>query len=394
MAPKNGVHLTIIGGQAMTKEAIQVAIQANVPILIWGPPGMGKTSYIQQLADEYDAHLETVIASLRDPTDFGGLPIKDESKRSGVSLAPPAWAIRAAEAFEAGEDSWVFLDEITTAAPASQSALLRVIHERVVGDLPLPFGVRMVAAANPPEQAAGGWDLAPPVANRFCHYQWTTSATEWADGMVQGFPPARKIRVTDSYTELVPKHRSIIASFVKNSSQYLLAIPKGSGGGIDDAKAGGAWPSPRSWDMAATLLAACENAGGGAELRNTLVQGCIGDGTAGVFLTWLKEQDLPDPELLLRDPSQYTVPDRADKIYTVVTAVVGAMIGKPTADRYMNAWKILAATAAAGHTDVGAAAARTLAQHAKNSYGDASEYVKPFVPMLQEAGLVKKREKK
>ena len=53
----------------------------------------------------------------------------------------------------------LFLDELSTAPPAVQAALLRVVLERVVGDLTLPDEVAVVAAANPPDQAADGWDL-------------------------------------------------------------------------------------------------------------------------------------------------------------------------------------------------------------------------------------------
>lgn len=57
-------------------------------------------------------------------------------------------------------------DEISTAPPAVQAALLRVVLERVVGDLELPDGVAVIAAANPPEQAAGGWDLSATISRR------------------------------------------------------------------------------------------------------------------------------------------------------------------------------------------------------------------------------------
>src|SRR5205823_11964182 len=65
---------------------------------------------------------------------------------------------------------------ISTAPPAVQAAMLRIVLERVVGDLELPPGVRVVAAANPPEQAADGWDLAPPLANRLVHLDWPVDA--------------------------------------------------------------------------------------------------------------------------------------------------------------------------------------------------------------------------
>jgi MoxR-like ATPase len=56
----------------------------------------------------------------------------------------------------------LFLDELTTAPPAVQAAMLRVVLERAVGDVELPASVRIVAAANPAEQAADGWELTAP----------------------------------------------------------------------------------------------------------------------------------------------------------------------------------------------------------------------------------------
>ena len=66
-----------------------------------------------------------------------------------------------------------------------QAALLRVVLERVVGDLELPADVAVVAAANPPEQAADGWDLSAPLANRFCHLEWIADAPGFAQGRDQ-----------------------------------------------------------------------------------------------------------------------------------------------------------------------------------------------------------------
>ncbi len=84
----------------------------------------------------------------------------------------------------------LFLDEVSTAPPVVQAALLRVVLERTVGDLPLPDVVTVIVAANPPELAADGWDLAAPLANRFCHLDWSIDARQWAEGILGGFPLA------------------------------------------------------------------------------------------------------------------------------------------------------------------------------------------------------------
>ena len=129
-------------------EALGIAVAARVPVLLWGAPGTGKTSAIRAMAQTMGMPCETVIASIREPSDFAGLPIV---VGDGVRFAPPAWARRLAETGH----GLLFLDELSTAPLAVQAALLRVVLERVVGDLTLPDAVAVVAAANPPEQAAG-----------------------------------------------------------------------------------------------------------------------------------------------------------------------------------------------------------------------------------------------
>ena len=145
---------------ATVLEALSLAVAARVPVLLWGPPGAGKSSAVEDMCRSIDLTFEVVIASIREPSDFSGLPVITEN---GVEFAPPRWAKTLAEA----GNGVLFLDEISTAPPAVQAALLRVVLERVVGDLALPDELAIVAAANPPDQAADGWDLSAPLANRF-----------------------------------------------------------------------------------------------------------------------------------------------------------------------------------------------------------------------------------
>jgi len=135
--------------------------QIGIPVLLWGRPGVGKSSFLEGL-DQADFPVLTLIASIHDPTDFSGLPIH---KKGMVRYAIPEWVKK----FEKQEEGLLFLDELTTAPPAVQAALLRVVLERKVGFHTLPDKVRIVAAANPPNLMTGGWDLSPPLRNRFIH---------------------------------------------------------------------------------------------------------------------------------------------------------------------------------------------------------------------------------
>src|SRR5947207_12816195 len=127
-----------MGVQDTATAALGTAVAARVPVLLWGAPGTGKTSAIRAMAATAGWACETVIASIREPSDFAGLPIVVDGE---VRFAPPAWARRLAEAGR----GLLFLDELSTAPPAVQAALLRVVLERAVGDLTLPEEVAVVA---------------------------------------------------------------------------------------------------------------------------------------------------------------------------------------------------------------------------------------------------------
>ena len=111
------------GHSAVASEALALAVAARVPVVLWGAPGTGKSSVVQRLAAVMGWRCEVVIASIREPSDFAGLPIvvDGDAGRSGpgsVRFAPPTWAIALAEA----GSGLLFLDEISTAPPAVQAA--------------------------------------------------------------------------------------------------------------------------------------------------------------------------------------------------------------------------------------------------------------------------------
>jgi len=355
--------------------ALSIALQAGVPVLVWGPPGTGKTAAITAIADALSLPLEVVLASIREPADFSGLPVIRED---GVKMEAPAWARRLAREGK----GILFLDEISTAPPAVQAALLRVVLDRVVGDLELPPAVAVVAAANPPEQAAGGWDLSPPLANRFCHLTWTLDSGAWVDGMIRGWPAPRFEALPEGWEKGIPASRSLVAAFIRHRPHLLLQVP------ASEDQAGKAWPSPRSWDMAARLLAACDAAQAGDDVAASLVSGCVGDGAAMEFLTWRRDLDLPDPEAVLREPEKFTIPKRGDQAFAVLTAVVSAAVGNLTRDRWMAAWRVLARASEQGAKDIAAAAAKALAQARKPGLPLPQKELQGFIPLLKQGGLM------
>jgi MoxR-like ATPase len=368
-----------VDDQAAAVEALGTAVAAGVPVLLWGAPGTGKTSVIRAMAAAAGLPCETVIASIREPSDFAGLPIVDHgdgSRGPRVTFAPPAWAT----ALAAAGRGLAFFDEVSTAPPAVQAALLRVVLERTVGDLVLPDAVSVVAAANPPEQAADGWELTPPLANRFCHLDWPVDARTVAAGFAGGWPTPAPPALPDDWAHRLPVVRSWVAGFLTVRPMLALAVPE------DPAGAGRAWPSPRTWDMVARLQCAAEAAAVGELASSLLIRGCVGPGPGVEYLTWLAEADLPDPEAVLANPDEFELPERGDRAYAALSSVAAAVAADPTPERWTRGWRAFG-HAAGATPDIAAAAARTLARCRPPGAPVPAE-VKQFAPLLRDAGLL------
>ncbi|GAB2964320.1 MoxR family ATPase [Micromonospora polyrhachis] len=333
--------------------ALAMAVSANLPVLLWGEPGIGKSATLQQLADGLGTPLETVIASVHEPSDFAGLPIVGADPAvDGVPMAPPDWAVRIARRGE----GLIFFDELSSAPPAVQAALLRVVLERRVGSLELPPRVRIVAAANPPTSAADGWHLSPPLANRFVHLHWVHNPQVVARGLAGTWPAVEMPTVDRNRLDsAVARARGTIAGFLTARPGLTHHLP------ADAESRGGAWASPRSWEMVLRLLAFHHAARTGQEAFRAAVVGAVGDGAGLEFLNYLDELDLPDPERVLADPDAFRLPERGDRQLAFLTATVSAVQARTTRPRWEAGWTVLAKAVAAGVPDVAARAAVDLA---------------------------------
>ncbi|MFE5773531.1 AAA family ATPase [Streptomyces sp. NPDC056485] len=325
-------------------EALTLAVAADLPVLLWGEPGIGKTAALTQLAASLDLPLTTVIASVHEPSDFSGLPvIGDDPEHQGVPMAPPDWAVRLVRAGR----GLLFLDELSTAPPAVQAALLRLVLERRIGALRLPPGVRIVAAANPASSAAGGWELSPPLANRFVHLQWTHDHEVVVRGLGGTWPRATLPRLDPAELPRAVDHaRRAVCGLLAARPTLVHRLPGG------EARRGGPWPSPRSWEMTLHLIAFATAAGSSRDVLSLLVRGTVGDGPGLELLASLDRMDLPDPEELLADPAAAALPERGDLRQAALDGVVEAVRNRPEKARWDAAWALMVRALETGAPDL------------------------------------------
>ena len=344
--------------------------RARVPALLLSGPGMGKSSLIRSLASADGVPCETVLGSIREPADFAGLPVITDE---GVRLAAPAWAERLAEA----GCGYLFMDELTTVPGSVQAAMLAVALDRTVGDLTLPYDVRVVAGANPPDDAADGHELAPPLANRFCHVEFAPTVDEWLAGSSAGWgtPPAS--RAIDSDRVRVAAAHAVVRGFIHVRPDLLDAGPANA------ADAGGAWPSRRTWTMLGRVLAHLRDDDHAA--RHAAVFGLVGPGVGVEFIEWATNADLPDPARLTEDPSIFDWSASPDRVWAALSGVVGWASARGSVDAWRKAWTPVVASADAA-PDVAAAAARLLGR-SRPAKATVPASVRKFTAILDAAGL-------
>jgi len=373
-----------------------IAGRRGLRALFWGKPGVGKTALIESLCESMGALLITIIASIREPADFLGLPMPDG--KGGVIYAAPGWARRANEAASKGKLVVVFVDEITTCAPAVQAALLRVVNEGYVGDVKLHDNVVFIAAANPPEIAAGGYDLSPPMANRWMHIDWADpTAAEWSEGILSDWADTLNVekaevtiaRIEQRHPVTLAKAKGLVTGFLRSNSQHLITLPDGG-----DPNASRAWPSLRTWELAIKVIAGAEANGLAEETVDVLLEGCVGRGVAGELRQYQASADLPDPAKLLDASTPSKVwkhnPERPDITAAVLNSCAALVTPKKAekrAERGDALWQIIGAvTKDAG--DLAVTSGRAIARAGHNRSATARKVMVKMGPVMQAMGEI------
>jgi MoxR-like ATPase len=331
------------------RDIIRVAINTpgprgnmGLPLLFEGPPGKAKTAIVENVTEECGLHCETIIASIRAPEDFGGIPVPNKDL-TGLVRLPDSWVTRVVNAKRAV----VFFDEFNHSPSAVLAAMLRVINERVVGDVKLPPGVRFLAAQNAVGDG-GGRDLTPAMANRFGHIQWAgTDAEEWASwllngsqDLVKGDAEKEEARIEAVWPQHYATAKGIVSAFIRRRPQLLHKMPE-----VNDPKASKAWPSPRTWELATRAFAGSLLHGLNEIDADTLIASFIGDAAASEWSVWRRENDLPDPSEVLdgKIPFKHN-PVRLDRTEALLSACSALLANPQCHDRIKRAihfWQLV-----------------------------------------------------
>jgi hypothetical protein len=260
------------------------------------------------------------------------------------------------------------------------SALLRVTLDKVVGEVVLPQdNTWIIAAANPPEISAGGFDLTAPLANRFAHFEIDPNFESWQNWVCGVKQVDSSPKLPEGWRNFIPKNLAIISSFSRARPMSVQNCPANN-------NAVKAWPSFRTWTMAASFLAAVESIGEKTNdsLAIQLVTAVVGQSAAIEFFQYMNQLDLKDPEWLLEHFMEWDIPERVDLVYASLTSVIAVFAVNPTNKRWLKCWKFIEYINEKGVEDVGIGAALLLSKLYNDKKHDTSPVIMKILPTFLE----------
>jgi hypothetical protein len=266
-------------------------------LMLWGAPGIGKTSLVAQAAREAGVGFRSVISHLYQPVDVLGLPYIVDGR---CEYAPPAaFPDRARD----GERGVFFLDELPNCVPAMQSAWGIIVLERGTKHFAFPPGWLIVCAGNREGDRAGASRLVSALENRLCHLQVEPSQDEFLQYAV-----SRALHPT-------------VPAFLQERPDMLLKF--------DPKSPDRAFPSPRAWERVSDVMKLRLTEGARVEM----LKGCVGNGTAVEFHAFCRVFDeLPRLEAILANPEILRAILRPDLLRAAVYSVL-AWVGEQPAER-------------------------------------------------------------
>ena len=242
----------ILGGQSLK----------DLPsVMLWGPPGVGKSQAIRQIGDRISratgrrVSVTDVRLLLFNPIDLRGIPTANEDKTLAIWLKPKIFHME-----EGGNVvNILFLDEISAAPPSVQAAAYQITLDRTVGEHRLPDNCIVIAAGNRTTDKSVAYKMPKALANRLLHIQVEHSFPAWKLWALQaGIHP-------------------MVIGFLSFRRDHLM--------GFNAASEELAFATPRSWEMVSKLLT---TVGEDVDRLYNLIAGLVGVGMAMEFRSWCK----------------------------------------------------------------------------------------------------------
>ena len=285
----------------LDKEFIGAQNGSHTPVMLWGPPGVGKSDLIAQIGVRHDVPVIDIRLSQMEPSDLRGIPFRDVNNNNKVEWAIPSML---PDAQTHGNQGILFLDEITSAVPSVSAAAYQLILDRRLGEYQVPNGWAIFAAGNRQGDRGVTYTMPSPLANRFSHYEVDINLDDW---------------VAWAYKNDISEK---IIAFLRFRPELLFDF--------DPAHNPVAFPSPRSWQFTNNALLKFTHS---PQVLLGTLQACVGPAAGIELKAFIDSMDqMPDLDSILSGVD-VTAPKEIDLQYAVASALVGRAIrAKDTED--------------------------------------------------------------
>lgn len=267
------------------------------PMMVWGPPGIGKSDTFKTIKDSYVAAGKTAKLidcrlSLWEPTDLKGYPYYNQ-ETNRMSFSSPDELPTEEEAAEY-DIIILFLDELNGAAPATQAAAYQLILNRAIGKYTLPDNVVIAAAGNRETDKGVTYRMPKPLANRFLHYEVRVDFNDWFDWAVTN--------------NIHPDVIGYLTTFKEDLYKF------------DAGSAERSFATPRSWEFVSDTIQ--DTTGFTEEEVTDMVAAGIGEGSALKFKAHRQvASQLPNPSDILEGKVTDLNTDNISAKYSLTTAL-------------------------------------------------------------------------
>jgi hypothetical protein len=258
---------TVTSSQA--RKSLLKAFSKKRPVFLWGPPGIGKSELVAEIAQELKGHMIDLRLGQMEPTDIRGIPFYNKD------LGKMDWAEPVDLPTEELASQYpvvvLFLDELNSAAPSVQAAAYQLILNRRVGKYVLPENVVLVAAGNRESDKGVTYRMPTPLANRFVHQEMRVDFPSWQEWAVNN-----------------GIHKDVVG-YLSFAKQDLYDF--------DPKSASRSFATPRSWTFVSQFL---EEEDADEDTIMNLIAGTVGEGLAVKFMSHRKIAGrMPRPEDIL-----------------------------------------------------------------------------------------------
>ena len=189
--------------------ALRIPMVRQRPLLLMGPPGVGKTAIFYQLAQELGVNLVSYTMTHHTRQSALGLPVLREKTFGGKTYTATEYTMSEilASVYERIEKTGIetgilFLDEINCVSETLMPAMLQLLQSKQFGTHALPEGWVIAAAGNPPAYNESARTFDTVTMDRVRLLQIEADFAVWRDyAHEKGLHPA-----VLSYLELNPEH--------------------------------------------------------------------------------------------------------------------------------------------------------------------------------------------